>query len=91
MRLKKDLKDSLIPINLTLWNKICNCRPKKKKRVNDEEINYKQIFEKANEKVEKEMCLFNMLQTIQKLKAAVSILVTDAPKTKLSEIQNLYF
>ena len=32
------------------------------------------------------MCLFNMLQTIQKLKAAVSILVTDEPMAKITEI-----
>ena len=34
-------KDSLTPINVTMWNKICKCKPPKKKRVNDGDINYK--------------------------------------------------
>ena len=59
--IKTDFKDSLIPINVTMWNKICKRKPPKKKIVNDGDLNYKMLFEKANEKVEKEMCLFNML------------------------------
>ena len=37
------------------------------------------------------MCLFNILQTIQKLKAAVTVLADSHSKDKVSEIKNLYF
>ena len=36
------------------------------------------------------MCLFNILQTIQKLKAAVAVLVDDH-NDKLTDIKTLYF
>ena len=36
--LKRDVTDSLTPIHVTLWNKIFNCRPTEKKRINDGDI-----------------------------------------------------
>ena len=67
---KKDKKgnkyqDNVTRIHVTLWNKFFNCRSYKSMlNKNYQEINSKALFAKANVLVEKEMCLFNILQTI---------------------------
>ena len=47
------------------------------------------IFRKGKEKIEKEMNMATILQTIQKLKAAVSVMVGQ-DEAKKWDIQKLY-
>ena len=41
----------------------------------NEEIDQRELFDQGQEKVEAELCIFNILSTLQKLRAAVSVLV----------------
>ena len=60
---------------MVIRSRFYNALWKKANKEQSEEINQKDLFEKGEEKVEAELCIFNILSTLQKLRASVSILV----------------
>lgn len=58
----------------------------------DKEIDQKELFCKGEEKVQEELCIFNILSTLQKLRAAVSVLVDRSDcKSCVNDILDLYY
>jgi hypothetical protein len=60
---------------MVIRSRFYNALWKKANKEQNEEIDQKELFEKGEEKVEAELCIFNILSTLQKLRASVSVLV----------------
>ena len=63
----------MMNIKVNLWDS-CIKRPLKGKQT---EIDYKHVFDIGIEKISKDIGLFNIIQTLNKLKATVGVLVGE--------------
>ena len=60
-------------IKINFYNKCCRYSRDRKSRG----VNKKELYTKASQQLHNEMCIFNILQVQQKLKAAVTVLLGD--------------
>ena len=78
-------------VKVKFYNIFCNGARGRAK----DEISYKRLYEAGSAKLSSELCLINILQTLQKLKAAVSIIidkrVSSGDLECFKNIQDIYF